>query len=81
MGLLHVPSRPALIPLPQCLISAASNAKNNYDMKKSALYVSTAYADMGPILRRFMPRAQGRGYPIKKPLSHITIVVSEKEQQ
>lgn len=65
-------------PILKCLLSAAANAKNNLDMKKADLVVSTCYCDGGPVLKRYQPHAQGRGFPIKKPLSHITIKVSTK---
>jgi large subunit ribosomal protein L22 len=66
-------------PVLQVLQSAASNAQNNKGMIKSELLISTAYADPGPILKRFRPRSQGRGFKIKKPMCHITISVSQME--
>ena len=59
--------------------SAAANAENNFNMDPDKLYISATYATPGPILKRMMPRAQGRGYRINKRTSHITVVVSEKE--
>ena len=61
------------------LDSAVANAENNFSMDPEKLYVSATYADPGPILKRGMPRAQGRMYRINKRTSHITIVVAEKE--
>jgi large subunit ribosomal protein L22 len=61
------------------LKSAVSNAENNHNMDPENLYVSETFANPGPILKRMMPRAQGRGYRINKRTSHITIVVKEKE--
>ena len=61
------------------LKSAAANAENNFNMDPDKLYVSEAYANPGPILKRFMPRAQGRAYRINKRTSHITIAVAEKD--
>ena len=61
------------------LKSAVSNAENNHNMDPEKLYVSETYANSGPILKRMMPRAQGRGYRINKRTSHITVVVKEKE--
>ncbi len=60
------------------LKSAAANAANNYGMHPEKLYLSAAYDNTGPILKRMMPRAQGRAYRINKRTSHITVVVSEK---
>ena len=61
------------------LKSAVSNAENNHTMDPEKLYVSATYANPGPILKRFMPRAQGRAYRINKRTSHITIVVAERD--
>ena len=60
------------------LKSAASNAENNHAMDPEKLYVSATYANPGPIIKRMMPRAQGRAYQINKRTSHITIAVSER---
>lgn len=67
-------------PVLQVLQSAASNAQNNNGMIKSELVISKACADQGPILKRFRPRSQGRGFKIKKPMCHITISVSRAEE-
>jgi large subunit ribosomal protein L22 len=61
------------------LNSAIANAENNHKMNRDNLYVSEAYVDQGPTMKRFMPRAQGRASAIHKKTSHITIVVAEKE--
>ncbi len=61
------------------LKSAVSNAENNHDLDPDNLFVSETYANPGPIIKRIMPRAQGRAYRINKRTSHITIVVKEKE--
>lgn len=65
--------------LEKLLKSAASNAENNHNMDKNNLYVSECYVCPGPIMKRFMPRAQGRAYRILKRTSHITVVLKEKE--
>ena len=59
--------------------SAVANAENNFGMDPEKLYVSHISADPGPILKRGMPRAQGRMYRINKRTSHINIAVAEKE--
>ena len=64
--------------LVKVLKSAAANAENNHQMDPEKLYVSETYANPGPIIKRMMPRAQGRGYRINKRTSHITVVVKER---
>lgn len=60
-------------PVLNVLQSAGANAQNNYGLEKDQMFVNCAYADPGPILKRFRPRAQGRGFKIKKPTCHITV--------
>lgn len=57
------------------LCSAASNARQRFNINESSLFIKEARVDAGPILKRFQPHAQGRGFPIKKYLSHIIIAV------
>lgn len=61
--------------------SAVANAEHNYDMDIENLYISEVYADEGPTLKRFRPRAQGRASKINKRTSHITVVVKEYEDE
>ena len=65
--------------LEKLLKSAAHNAENNHNMDKNNLYVAEGYVCPGPIMKRIMPRAQGRAYRILKRTSHVTIVLKEKE--
>ncbi len=60
------------------LNSAVANAVNNNGMDPEKLYVAETYANPGPILKRIMPRAQGRAFRIRKRTSHITIVLKER---
>lgn len=62
-------------PILKVLRSAVANAEHNLGMDRTALVVNLAYADQGPSLRRFRPRAQGRAFQIRKPTCHITIGV------
>ena len=64
--------------LVKLLKSAAANAENNHQMDPEKLYVSQVFATPGPIIKRMMPRAQGRAYRINKRTSHITIAVAER---
>jgi large subunit ribosomal protein L22 len=61
------------------LASAAANAENNHDLAPDDLVVADAIASDGPTLKRFRPRAQGRAFPIRKPMTHVTVVVESKE--
>jgi large subunit ribosomal protein L22 len=58
------------------LDSAVANAENNDGQVAEELYVSACYADEGPTLKRFRPRARGRGARIRKRTCHITVIVS-----
>lgn len=66
-------------PVLKVLSSAAANAKHNFGMNKSSLFISEAKADKGPTMKRFRPRAQGRGFPIQKPTCQISIGVKQKK--
>ena len=59
--------------------SAAANAEHNFELNRDRLYVSQAYVDAGPTLKRFQPRQRGQAFQIKKRSSHITVVVRERE--
>ena len=61
------------------LKSAMANAENNFEMDPEKLFVCETFATGGPILKRGMPRAQGRMYRINKRTSHIMIAVAERE--
>ena len=58
------------------LDSAVANAENNQSLPEDELFVARAYADEGPTLKRWRPRARGRGTRIRKRTSHVTIVLS-----
>lgn len=62
-------------PVLKVLRSAAANAEHNEGLDRASLKVSTAYADQGPVFKRYQPRAQGRAYQIRKPTCHITVAV------
>lgn len=60
------------------LRSAIANAENNFDMDADNLFVSSAYVDQGPTLKRIHPRSRGQAFKILKRTSHITVVVDER---
>ena len=78
-GILLTTPKAASEPLLKLLKSAAANAENNHKMDPEKLYVSEVFATPGPIIKRIMPRAQGRAYRINKRTSHVTLAVAEKE--
>ena len=61
------------------LKSACANAENNFSMDPDKLVVTQVFATPGPILKRMMPRAQGRAYRINKRTSHVTLAVAERD--
>ena len=79
MAILMQTPKAASEPMIKLLKSAVANAENNNDMDVEKLYVSRVFATPGPILKRVMPRAQGRAYRINKRTSHVTLAVTEKE--
>jgi large subunit ribosomal protein L22 len=62
------------------LESAIANAENNVGADVDELRVATVLVDGGPQLKRFMPRAKGRGVRIIKRTSHITVIVSDEKK-
>ena len=56
-----------------------ANAENNHGMNTDKLYVKEVHVGPGPIMKRVMPRAQGRAFRILKRTSHVTLVLGEKE--
>jgi large subunit ribosomal protein L22 len=61
------------------LKSATANAENNHNLSAEDLVIVEAHADEGPTIKRYRPRAQGRAFPIHKPMTHITVVVEDRE--
>ena len=77
-AILALTPKAASEPMMKLLKSAVANAENNFNMDVEKLYVSQVFAAPGPILKRVMPRAQGRAYRINKRTSHVTVVVKER---
>jgi large subunit ribosomal protein L22 len=61
------------------LKSATANAENNHNLSAEDLIIVEAHANEGPTMKRWRPRAQGRAFPIHKPMTHITVVVEDRE--
>lgn len=72
------PKRSAAI-VAKVLKSAIANAENTQSVDVDRLYVKRALVDGGGMWKRFMPRAMGRATRVRKRLSHITVVIDERE--
>jgi len=71
------PKRGARI-LKKLVNSAIANAEQNTGVDVDSLYIVRVYADEGPTLKRWRPRAQGRATSIRKRTSHLTVILNEK---
>lgn len=78
---LQFTERDIAIDVRKVLASAVANAVHNDEMDPDDLYVRACFADEGPTLKRFRPRARGRAARIRKRTSHITIVVDTMTDQ
>lgn len=68
-------------PIAKVLDSAVANAEHNDGLDPDELYVSACYADEGPTLKRWRPRARGRATPIRKRTCHVTVIVSRYDPE
>jgi large subunit ribosomal protein L22 len=78
--LMHL-NRRATEPVAKVLKSAVANAENNHALDADDLFIVEAFADEGPTLKRFRPRARGRATRVRKRTSHITIVVADRDRE
>ncbi len=78
LGLLKLTSKGAADPVSKAILSAASNAENNFGLSRDDLYVTTIFADKGPSRRWRKIGARSRIKPIERRTTHITVGVSEK---
>lgn len=74
-------NRKAADAIGKVLSSAVANAEHNFALDADELYVAQAFADEGPTLKRWRPRARGRATQILKRTSHITIVVADDQEE
>jgi large subunit ribosomal protein L22 len=79
LALLSFSPSPAAKAVAKVIKSAAANAENNYEFSPKELRITKIYADEGPRLRRYRPKARGRVNPILKRTSHITVIVEEEK--
>ena len=73
-------SREAAGEIEKVLQSAVSNAEANHGLAEDRLYISAAYVDGGPVMKRWRARARGRVARIRKRTCHITVKLTERPQ-
>src|SRR5215207_8589608 len=73
---LQFTERGASVAIAKVLAAAVANAQHNDELDGDTLYVSACFADEGPTLKRWRPRARGRATRIRKRTCHVTIIVS-----
>jgi large subunit ribosomal protein L22 len=78
-GVLEFTDRAVAADIRKVLASAVANAEKNDEIDPNELYVSACYADEGPTLKRWRPRARGRATRIRKRTCHITLIVSRMD--
>lgn len=81
LGILRFLPQKSATTIAKVVKSAAANAENNFDLDPNKLYVKRIYADDGPTLKRFSPRARGRVNTILKRSCHITAIVEERGEK
>lgn len=77
-GQLDFLAKRASSPINKLVMSAVANAKN-LNIPTEVLYVKEIRVDGGQVLKRSMPRARGRAFPIKKRTSHIVVVLDTEK--
>ena len=80
LSVLDFTPKTAALLVGKVLRSAVANAENNHELDAEELVVRSAVATPGPTLKRIMPRARGSAAPIKKRMTHITVVLGAKEE-
>jgi large subunit ribosomal protein L22 len=61
------------------LQSALANAENNFSLNREGMFIKTITCDMGPVLQRAFPRARGSAFVIRRKMSHVNVVLEERE--
>jgi len=77
---LRYSSKNAALPLTKAINSAVANAVHNHNWNKDDLFVKAVTIDMGPVFKRYAPRAQGRAFVERKRTSHINVVLEERKR-
>lgn len=80
VGLLENLNKSSSAPILKVVKSAGANAENNLSMNVDELFVAECYADQGPTLKRFIPKAHGRAGGLLKRSSHITVILDDAKK-
>ncbi len=75
---LRYSSKNAALPIAKVINSAIANAIHNFNLKKEDLFVKAITIDGGPVYKRMEPRAQGRGFIVRKRTSHINVILEAR---
>jgi large subunit ribosomal protein L22 len=75
-SILQFTERDIAIVIRKALASAVANAQHNDGQDPEELYIAACFADEGPTLKRFRPRARGRATRVRKRTCHITVLVA-----
>lgn len=65
--------------LQKLLQSAAANAEHNFSLNRDNMFIKTITCDMGPVMKRSFPRARGSAFMIRRKLSHVNVILEERE--
>ena len=78
LAVLQYTNKRAADGIEKCVRSAVANANEQDVAPRNTLYVARAWADPGPIIKRFQPKDRGKAYPIKKRTSHLVVELDER---
>jgi large subunit ribosomal protein L22 len=79
LNILKFSPQPSARLIAKLLKSAVANAEQKGVSDVDRLFVKTIFVDGGAVLKRFLPRAMGRASRIRKPTSHISVILAEKK--
>ncbi|GFE59225.1 50S ribosomal protein L22 [Geobacter sp. AOG1] len=79
LNILRFSPQPSAKLVAKLLSSAVANAEQKGAADVDRLFVKTIFVDGGAVLKRFVPRAMGRASKIRKPTSHISVVLADKK--
>lgn len=74
---LSVANKSAATPIKKVIDSAVANATHNFQLAADNLFIKEIRVDGGPVLKRWLPRAHGRATPLRKRMSHVSVILGE----